>query len=461
MTGAIAMADARPGLETAEDVRRSIEALDADATGAAMHAAVRELYPLCRSITGDGLRDSLRLLQRITPLALHEVPTGAPVLDWTIPREWNARAARLVGPDGEVIADLERHSLHLLGYSVPFRGRVSLDELQGHLHSLPEQPSLIPYRTSYYKEDWGFCIRHDRRAQLRPGDYDVLIDTSLRPGSLTYGEAVIPGGSTDEVLISAHCCHPSLANDNLSGMVLAATLARLLRGLRLRYTYRFLFAPGTIGAIAWLARHEHRLPRIVHGLVAACLGDDGRLTYKRSRRGTAEIDRAVAHVLAHSGQDHEIRDFTPYGYDERQFGSPGFDLPVGSLTRTPYGEYPEYHTSADTPDLVKPGRLADSLRRYLEVIEVLEGNHTYVNLAPKGEPQLGRRGLYGAVGGQSHAVAGQMAMLWVLNQSDGTRSLLDVAERSKLPFAELCTAARALEGAGLLSKAAPQEGRTA
>jgi len=461
MTSGMALVNPSPSGEAPEDVRCLIDGLDAEAIGAEMLATVRKLHPLCRSITGDALRQSLRLLQRITPMALEEVPTGTRVLDWTIPLEWNARAARLVAPDGEVIADLEHSSLHLLGYSVPFRGRVSLDELQPHLHSIPEQPSLIPYRTSYYKDDWGFCLSHERRAALVPGDYDVVIETSLRPGSMTYGEAVVPGHSTDEVLISAHCCHPSLANDNLSGMVLAATLARLLRGLRLRYTYRFLFAPGTIGAIAWLARHEHRLPRIVHGLVAACLGDDGRLTYKRSRRGTAEIDRAVAHVLAHSGQDHEIRDFTPYGYDERQFGSPGFDLPVGSLTRTPYGEYPEYHTSADTPDLVKPGRLADSLRRYLEVIEVLEGNHTYVNLAPKGEPQLGRRGLYGAVGGQSHAVAGQMAMLWVLNQSDGTRSLLDVAERSKLPFAELCTAARALEGAGLLSKAAPQEGRTA
>jgi aminopeptidase-like protein len=228
--------------------------------------------------------------------------------------------------------------------------------------------------------------------------YDVLIDTTLSEGSLTYGEVVLPGASADEVLVSAHCCHPSLANDNLSGMVLAATLARLLRGSALRYTYRFLFVPGTIGSITWLALNEEAAHRIVHGLVVACVGDSGRFTYKRSRRGNAEIDRAAVHVLAHCGEDYDVRDFTPYGYDERQYCSPGFDLAVGSLTRTPQGEYPEYHTSGDNPDLVRPDRLVDSLRRYLEVFEVLEGNLTYVNLSPKGEPQLGKRGLYGSVG---------------------------------------------------------------
>ena len=443
---------ARPSdRETADPIRGLLDGLDEGRLGSEMHDAVRALFPIPRSITGDGLRQSLRLLQRLAPLVLREVPTGTRVLDWVVPKEWNVRGARLIGPDGEVIADVERHSLHLMGYSVPFRGRVPLDALQPHLHSLPDQPSLIPYRTSYYKEDWGFCLPHEQRARLRPGLYEVAIDTSLTDGALTYGELVLPGRSSDEVLVSSHCCHPSLANDNLSGMVLAATLARLLHGVPLRYTYRFLFAPGTIGAIAWLASNEDRVRRIAHGLVLACLGDAGRLTYKRSRRGDAEIDGAVAHVLARSGDAHEIRDFTPYGYDERQFGSPGFDLPVGSLSRTPYGEYPEYHTSADDPGLVKPDRLADSLRRILEVVEVLEGNRTYRNLCPKGEPQLGRRGLYGAIGGQSHAAEAQMAMLWVLNQSDGTHSLLDIAERSKLPFVRVRQAARTLEEAGLLA----------
>jgi aminopeptidase-like protein len=287
--------------------------------------------------------------------------------------------------------------------------------------------------------------------ELRPGEYDVLIDASLRAGSLTYGELVLPGASAEEVLVSAHCCHPSLANDNLSGMVLAATLARLMTGIQRRYTYRFLFVPGTIGSITWLALNEEPARRVVHGLVAACVGDGGRLTYKRSRRGDAEIDRAVGHVLAHCGRDHEIRDFTPYGYDERQYCSPGFNLAVGSLTRTPHGEYPEYHTSADDTDLVRADSLGDSLLRYLEVFEVLEGNLAYVNLSPMCEPQLGKRGLYGPVGGRSHAVATQMALLWVLSLCDGGLPLLDVAERSKLPFKEVRRAALALEKAGLLA----------
>jgi len=432
------------------DIREVVDALDPQTAGAEMHAIIRELYPICRSITGEGLRRSLRVLQRVAPLTLHEVATGTAVFDWTVPREWNLTAARLSGPDGEVILDADRMNLHVLNYSAPFRGKVRLDELEKHLFSLPEQPSYIPYRTSYYKEDWGFCLSHDQRARLRPGEYEVLIDTSLTDGSLTYGELVLPGALTDEVLVSAHCCHPSLANDNLSGMVLAATLARLLGGVARRYTYRFLFVPGTIGSIAWLALNEEKARRIAHGLVVAGVGDAGRLTYKRSRRGDAEIDRAAIQVLAQSGQDYDVRDFTPYGYDERQYCSPGFDLAVGSLTRTPHGEYPEYHTSGDNLDLVRPDRLVDSLRRYLEVFEVLESNLTYVNLFPRGEPQLGKRGLYGSVGGGSHTAATQIAMLWVLNLSDGSHSLLDIAERSKMPFADLRRAAQALEAARLL-----------
>jgi aminopeptidase-like protein len=437
----------------AEHIQRLLEDIDAPRLASEMHALVRDLYPIGRSITGDGLRRSLALLSRVAPLEIREVPTGTPVCDWVVPREWNLRAAFLIAPDGSVVLDAARSNLHVLGYSTPFRGTVALAELQRHLHSIPAQPSLVPYRTSYYKEDWGFCLSHAQRESLPLGDYEVFIDTTLRDGSLTYGELALPGSTADEVLISAHSCHPSLANDNLSGMVLAITLARLLRGVPLRYTYRFLFAPGTIGALAWLARNEERVPRIAHGLVVACVGDAGRMTYKRSRRGDAEIDRAVAHVLGHSGEDHEVRDFRPYGYDERQYCSPGFDLPVGSLTRTPYGEYPEYHTSADTPDFIRPDRLADSLRRYLEVIEVLEGNTACLNLSPRGEPQLGRRNLYGTVGGHSHAAASEMALLWVLNLSDGRHTLLDVADRARLPFRDVRKAALALESAGLLARA--------
>ncbi len=450
MIGTPSIAPRAPLDGAAGALRRIADELDATALGSQLDALLRELYPICRSITGEGVRKSLRILQCLAPLELREVPSGTRVFDWVVPREWNLRAARLLGPGGEVIVDAASLNLHVLNYSAPFCGTVGLEELDKHLHSMPDAPTRVPYRTSYYQEDWGFCLSHERRARLVPGRYQVLIDTTLEKGSLTYGELLVPGVSADEVLISAHCCHPSLANDNLSGMLLAATLARLLGGLPLRYSYRFLFVPGTIGSITWLALNERGARRIKHGLVAAGVGDAGMLTYKRSRRGDAEIDRAVVHVLSHSGQEHQVRDFTPYGYDERQYCSPGFDLAVGSLTRTPHGEYPEYHTSGDDPPFVKPEQLVDSIRRYLEVFEVLEGNLTYQNLSPRCEPQLGKRGLYGPTGGQSHAVVSQMALLWVLNLCDGSRTLLDVAERSKVAFPALRAAASALEAAGLL-----------
>jgi aminopeptidase-like protein len=445
------MPESERPLSSGEELRRCLDGIDISSLGAEMHARMRELYPICRSITGDGVRRTLLLLQGIAPLTIHEVPTGTRVFDWVVPREWNLRAARLVGPGGEVVADSDELNLHILNYSVPFRGKVSRQELESHLHSLPDRPTLVPYRTSYYKEDWGFCITHDARLRLPQGDYEVLVDTTLEDGSLSYGEIVIPGAVPEEVLVSTHCCHPSLANDNAAGLVLAATLARCLGDLALRYTYRFLFVPGTIGSITWLALHEEGARRISHGLVAACVGDPGQLTYKRSRRGSAVIDRAVVHVLQHSGEPYQVRDFTPYGYDERQYCSPGFDLPVGSLTRTPHGEYPEYHTSGDTPELVRPERMVDTLRRYLEVFEVLEGNRPYVNLSPRCEPQLGKRGLYSTTGGSSHAVPDQLALLWVLNLSDGSHTLLDVAERARLPFPKVRRAAEALERVGLLA----------
>jgi aminopeptidase-like protein len=439
-----------PSSGAAHELRWLLDGLDDQRVGDEMYGLVEALFPICRSITGAGLRQSLRILDRVVPLAVTEVPTGTAVFDWVVPREWNIRDAWVKDPSGEVVIDFKRSNLHVLGYSVPFRGRLDLEELTRHLHSLPDHPSLVPYRTSYYKESWGFCVSHEQVQRLPPGEYEVLVDSTLDDGALTYAEHVVPGATADEVLVSCHCCHPSLCNDNLSGMALAATLARLIGALRPpRYTYR-LFVPGTIGAITWLARHEAEVQRIKHGLVVACVGDAGPMTYKRSRRGDAEIDRAVAHVLAHTGQRFSIRDFTPYGYDERQYCSPGFDLPVGSLTRTPHGEYPEYHTSGDDLSLVQPRSLVDSLRRYLEVFEVLEGNQKFQNLSPKCEPQLGKRGLYDPVGGRSHTAASQLAMLWVLNLSDGRHTLLDIADRARLPFLEVHAAAAALEAKGLL-----------
>jgi aminopeptidase-like protein len=294
---------------------------------------------------------------------------------------------------------------------------------------------------------------------LTDGAYDVLIDASLEDGHLSYGEVRIAGESDDEVLISTHACHPSMCNDNLSGIVVATELARLLAAGPRRYSYRFLFLPGTIGAITWLSLNESRTPAIRHGLVLACLGDAGRPTYKRSRRGSAEIDRAVQHVLQASGRDFAVVDFSPDGYDERQYGSPGFNLSVGSLSRTPHGRFPEYHTSADDLTFVRPEHLADSLALLVDVVAVLEGNRVYVNTHPKGEPRLGTRGLYRTAGGRVDRSPDELPLLWVLNLSDGHHSLLDIAERSALPFAAVRGAADALTAAGLLAPGGEDRGR--
>jgi len=418
-----------------------------------MHDLMRRLYPLCRSLTGDGVRQTLAALRELIPLELHEVPTGTPVLDWTVPMEWNVRDAYVKAPSGERVVDFRESNLHVVGYSVPVRERLSLAELREHLHSLPERPDWIPYRTSYWERSWGFCLRHDRLVELADGMYDVRIDSSLEPGHLTYGELELPGETEDEVLISTHVCHPSLANDNRAGIAVATFLARrLAREPCRRFTYRFLFVPGTIGPITWLARNQERVPRIRHGLVLALLGDPGSPTYKRSRRGDAEVDRAAAHVLRRSGADGEIVGFSPYGYDERQYCSPGFDLPVGRLTRSPGGEFAEYHTSADDLELVRPELLAHSLTTAAAIVEILEGNSTYLNQSPKGEPQLGRRGLYGSLGGAAGGRERELALLWVLNLSDGGHSLLDVAERADLPFETVRDAADALLEHGLLAE---------
>jgi aminopeptidase-like protein len=429
----------------------------AEDVGTQMHALIAELYPICRSITGEGLRETLRRLEAYIPLTIHEVASGTKVLDWTVPREWNIRDAYVKNSRGERVVDFRRSNLHVLNYSVPVRRTVSLAELRAHCFTLPDHPDWIPYRTSYYEEAWGFCLTHRQLQALPDDEYEVVIDSTLAPGHLTYGELVLPGETTDEILVSCHACHPSMCNDNLSGIAVATYLARSLEGegQRRRHTYRFLFIPGTIGSITWLARNEDVVPRIKHGLVLASVGDSGGLHYKASRRGTADIDRAVAHVLHHTGRPFETMPFTPYGYDERQYCSPGYDLAVGCLSRTPYARYPEYHTSADNLDFVRPESLADSHATALAVCDVLDGNETYVNLCPKGEPQLGRRGLYQAIGGQSQTRGSELALLWLLNLSDGCHSLLDIAERAGLPFPEIRRSADALLVHRLLTPAAP------
>ncbi|HEX2467325.1 MAG TPA: DUF4910 domain-containing protein [Solirubrobacterales bacterium] len=430
-----------------------VAAVDHDEAGEWLHGLIAELYPIPRSITGDGVRQTLARIGEEIPLSVKEVATGTEVLDWTVPREWNIRDACIKDLDGDRVVDFQRSNLHVMSYSVPVERRVSREELGEHLFSLPDHPDWIPYRTSYYNEAWGFCVSERQREALRDAEYYVLIDSTLANGALTYAECLLEGELHDEVLVSCHVCHPSLCNDNLSGIAVATALARTLAEPRRRFSYRFLFVPGTIGSITWLARNEAHLDRVKHGLVLTCVGDGGRSTYKRSRRGDAEVDRAMAHVLRHSGQDYELLDFSPWGYDERQYCSPGFDLPVGCLMRTPHGRFPEYHTSADDLDLVRPEALADSYAKCLRLFDVLERNRTYLNTTPKGEPQLGRRGLYQAVGGQVDREAVQMAMLWVLNQSDGSKDLLEIATRSSLSYETIANAAALLRDHGLLDEA--------
>jgi aminopeptidase-like protein len=420
--------------------------------GAAAHELISELYPLCRSITGRGVRDTLDILERRIPLTRTQVPSGTRVFDWTIPAEWDIRDAYIQDASGRRVVDFRRSNLHVVNYSTPVRAKMSLQELRPRLHTIPAYPDWIPYRTSYYREDWGFCLSQRQLDELPEGDYEVCIDSSLAPGALTLAECIVPGAVREEILIYSHDCHPSLCNDNLAGLAVAALLAqRRLRAGGNHYTCRFVFGPTTIGSIAWLSLNEGRVGSIKHGLVLASLGDPGSLTYKRSRGGTHEIDRACEHVVP-GRYGGSCEDFSPYGYDERQFCSPGFNLPVGRLTRTPNGRYPQYHTSADDLQFVTPAALGQSLQACEEILAILDANGRYFNLSPKGEPRLGPRGLFNLTGGQSPGEF-ELAVLWVLNLSDGVADLLRIAERSGLRFPLIAAAAQALVKTGLLRRA--------
>ena len=419
-----------------------------------MYALAEALFPMCRSITGDGVRETLRHLQTILPIEIHEAPSGTEVLDWQVPPEWNVRDAYIADDSGKRIVDFRDSNLHVVGYSKPVNTRLSLADLRPHLYTLPEHPDWVPYRTGYFSDDWGFCLSQNVLDGMADGEYEVVIDATLEPGHLSYAELVVPGRSEQEVLLSAHTCHPSLANDNLSGIALLTEVAQWLLARRdeLRLSYRLIFAPGTIGAITWLSRNESSLDRIVSGLVVSCVGDAGGPLYKRSRRGDGAIDRAMEHVLAHSALGGAtVKDFWPYGYDERQYCSPGFNLPVGLLQRSQYGEFPEYHTSADNLDFISAEHMSESLDLVIRAIGILETDGRYLNTHPKGEPQLGRRGLYNLIGGDNESEQLQLAILWVLNLSDGEHSLLDIADRAAMPYERILRASELLREAELLA----------
>jgi len=412
---------------------------------------MERLFPLCRSLTGNGVRATFDVLSEHIPIERVEIPSGTRVFDWVVPDEWNIRDAYVAAPDGTRVIDFQRSSLHVVSYSEPVRATMPLSELRERLFTLPDQPDVVPYRTSYYSRTWGFCLSHDELMRLPDGDYEVVIDSTLEPGHLTYAELVIPGSGSDEVLMSTYVCHPSLANDNLSGIAVATVVAKRLLERQLKHTYRFVFAPGTIGPLAWLHQNRETLDRVCHGLTLSCIGDGGDLTYKQSRRGSAVVDRAMEAVLRDAATPHRILPWEPWGGDERQFCSPGFDLPVGTLMRTPHGEFDGYHTSADSLERIVPESLEGAVDTVVSLVDVLETDARYTNLSPYGEPQLGRRGLYRSAGGAVESPDDERALLWVLNQSDGTASLLDIARTSSLSYAVVRRAAERLEQAELIA----------
>jgi len=426
---------------------------EADAVGRELHGLMEELFPVPRSLTGDGVRATLARIGEDVPLRTVELPTGTQVFDWTLPREWNVREAWVEGPDGARVVDVADSSLHLLGYSVPVDTTVDLATLGEHLYTDPRDPDVVPYRTSYWAERWGFCTSRRVAEALPEGEYRVRIDATLGDGHVTYGEVALDGERDDVVLLTTTVCHPALANDNLSGMALLAGLARVLAAQeRLRHSFRLVWSPGTIGPLCWLHTNPEQVGRVRHGFAVSCVGDPGPLTYKRSRREDARVDRA-AEVVLRDRPGATVKRWTPYGGDERQFCSPGFDLPFGALSRTPADAFPEYHSSADDLDLVRPEALGDSLHAALAIVDALERDETLVNASPYGEPQLGRRGLYRSLAGGSSEEA---ALLWVLSLCDGDASLVDVAARSGLPFQTIREAADALLDVGLLRPAVAQ-----
>jgi aminopeptidase-like protein len=426
--------------------------IDPNAIGEQIYSLMKELFPICRSITGNGVRETLKIIGKHIPLEIHEVPSGTEVFDWTIPKEWNIRDAYVKDSKGARVIDFKQSNLHVVSYSVPVNKKMAREELLSHIFTIPEEPELIPFRNSFYKEDWGFCIEHKRLCDLNDHEYDVCIDSTLEDGFMTFGEFFLQGRTDDEIVIFTHTCHPSLCNDNLTGISVATFLAEWVRASSRHYSYRFLFCPTTIGSITWLALNEPQLYKVKSGLILTGLGDSGGFTYKKSRKGDSMIDRTVAQVLCALGKPFEIYEFSPFGYDERQFCSPGFNLPFGCLMRTPNGKYPEYHSSGDGLGFISQKNLAESLKTCINIIESLENNRCYFNTNPKGEPQLGRRGLFRAAGRKHQPPEEQFAILWVLNLSDGFHSILDIVERSGLKLELVKRAADILITCGLLQE---------
>ena len=433
-----------------------IENIQNNDKGNHMYGIIKKLFPICRSITGNGTRQSLEIISKEFPIETYEVPTGTQVFDWTIPKEWNILDAYVIDPTRRKIIDFKKSNLHILNYSIPVKKKINLSELKDHIFTDPKHADDIPYRTSYYSENWGFCMPHNEFLKLKDGIYEVFIDSTLKNGSLSYGEYFHKGKNDDEILFSCYICHPSMCNDSLSGVAMTLELAKYIKNLKseTNYSYRFLFIPETIGSITWLSKNQEKIKNIKHGLVVTCVGDSGCMTYKKTRQNNSEIDRTVIDVLKNSKQNFKLFDFFPSGSDERQYCSPGINLNIGCLTRSMFTQFPEYHTSSDNLDFINAESLHNTFKIYLSIISKLEENFgkfpsknimrenkihsdndpVYVNLLPKCEPHLGKRGIYHLVGGKNpiYDIIKEKAIMWVLAYSDGTYSLNDISERSKI-----------------------------
>lgn len=428
-----------------------LEDMMLEGTGEEIYNLIKRLYPICRSITGEGVRESLNIIKEYIPLNIKSLASGTKVFDWTIPKEWSIRQAYIKNSKGEKFCDFSVNNLNVVNYSIPINTKMKLEELKKYIHTIPAKPDWIPYVTSYYKENWGFCMSYNEFIKLQDDDYEVYIDSELIQGELNYGEVYLEGECKEEFLISTYICHPSLCNDNLTGPALITHIIKELIKHKHKYSYRFLFVPETIGAISWLANNEDKVEKIKYGIVATCLGDSGKMMYKRSKRGNTDIDRIVEKVFRDCNSPLEIINFFPWGSDERQFCSPGFNLPVGSLTRSMYSRFPEYHTSGDNLNFVKSEFLQDSFIKYMMVIFYVENNNKYININPKCEPQLGKRGLYRAVNDRTNNfVSDEYLMLTLLSYSDGQTDLLDISNRSGMSFINLYNNAKLLEKAELL-----------